>query len=64
MKRLLCTCAVLLTLVSLGSAQESRATIQGTVKDPQGGLIAGATVVVTDTDKQTVVDLKTNSAGH
>jgi hypothetical protein len=54
----------LLILVSLVSAQESRATIQGAVKDPQGGLIAGATVVITNTDRLTKVDLKTSSNGR
>ena len=64
MKQLICLSAALLTLVSLGSAQESRGTIQGTVKDPQGATIADATVIVTNTEKGTVVNTKTNSTGH
>jgi len=39
MKRVVCILAALLTLVSLASAQEARATIQGTVKDPQGATV-------------------------
>ena len=64
MKRLVCLLAALLMLAGVSIAQENRATIQGIVKDPQGGLIAGATVVVTNLDKQTVVNLKTNTIGR
>jgi len=64
MKRICNLFAAMLILVSLVSAQESRATIQGSVKDPQGGLVAGATVVVTETDTKTTVTLKSNAAGR
>ena len=42
MKRLLCLCAVLTFLAAHLGAQESRATIQGTVKDDQGVPVEGA----------------------
>jgi len=55
---------VLVGPVSFVRAQESRGTIQGNIKDPQGGLVAGATVVVTNTSTQTAVTLKSNSTGR
>src|ERR1044071_2983049 len=64
MKRVFWLFAALLALVSLGSAQESRGTIQGTVKDPQGGLIAGANVIVTNVETQTAATTKSNEAGR
>lgn len=64
MKRLLCLIAAVIALSSYAAAQESRATIQGTVKDPQGALIAGANVVVTNTDTQATVSTKSNEAGR
>lgn len=64
MKRMACLLAALLMLVSLVSAQEARCTIQGNVKDPQGGLIAGATITITNIDTKTIVDLKSTSGGR
>ena len=64
MKGAICSLAALLVLVSVAGAQESRGTIQGTVKDPQGGMIAGANVVVANTDTQTTIATKSNEAGR
>ncbi len=64
MKRFVCALAALLLLVSLGSAQENRATIQGTVKDAQGAVVSGARVTVTNTDTKASQTLLTNSTGH
>jgi len=64
MKRILILLAATLILVSLGVAQENRCTIQGDVKDPQGGLVASADVVVTNTDTKTTVSLKSDTVGH
>ena len=64
MKRVLWLVAVLLILATAGSAQESRGTIQGTVKDPQGAVVAGATVVVVNTDTKTTVSLRTTEVGR
>ena len=36
MKRIVCLLAAILLLAGLAAAQETRGTIQGTVKDPQG----------------------------
>ena len=64
MRRLACLVAAALGFAALASAQESRATIQGTVKDPQGAIIAGANVTVTNTDTRTTVALKTSEVGR
>ncbi len=56
--------AIVLGLAVVAGAQESRGTIQGTVKDSQGGLVAGANVVVTENATKTVFALKTNEAGR
>ncbi|MER3427261.1 MAG: adenylyl cyclase [Pyrinomonas sp.] len=47
--------SVLLLSASGASAQEITGAIVGTVKDPTGAVVAGATVVITDTDKRTAV---------
>lgn len=44
-------------------AQEVTASIAGTVTDPSGAPISGATVVVTDVDRGTVTTVKTNDTG-
>jgi len=45
-------------------AQEITGSIAGTVKDPQGAVVPGATVTITDTDKGAVVrTVKTSSGG-
>src|SRR5437868_6543371 len=64
MKRAFWLFAALLVLVSLVVAQESRGTIQGTVKDPQGGLIVGANVVVSNVDTRTTSATKSNESGR
>jgi len=64
MSRIACLVAAALGLAAVACAQESRGTIQGTVKDPQGALIAGATVVVTNADTKTTVSLKSSEVGR
>ncbi|MGA3017926.1 MAG: carboxypeptidase-like regulatory domain-containing protein [Bryobacteraceae bacterium] len=64
MKRIACLVAAIILLAGMAGAQENRATIQGTVKDSQGGLIANATVVVINMDTKTTVDLKSSPAGR
>src|SRR5438874_8514297 len=64
MARLACLVAVALGLASVAGAQESRGTIQGTVKDSQGAVIAGANVTVTNTNTRTTVALKTSEVGR
>src|SRR5215471_9924924 len=53
-----------LCLAVVAGAQESRGTIQGTVKDPQGAFIASANVVVSNIDTQTTSLTKSNEAGR
>jgi hypothetical protein len=58
-------CAVVLSLSMVGLAQELAATLTGTVTDPSGAVVAGATVTVhsqeTGTDLRTVT---TSSTGN
>ena len=51
-------------LVSAVYAQETRSTIFGRVTDPQNAAVAGATVVVTNTDTNTSMTLSTNETGY
>lgn len=44
-------------------AQEVTASIAGTVTDPSGAPISGATVIATDVDRGTVTTVKTNDTG-
>src|ERR1700735_2388755 len=64
MKRSVCVIASLLALVGLAAVQESRATIQGTVKDSQGALVPNANLAVTNTDTRTIVPVKSNAEGR
>jgi len=56
----------LLALVSACAmfAQRDLATLVGTVTDPSGGVVANATVTVTENDTNEVYTLTTNSAGE
>jgi len=68
MQRLISFALVLLLFVGvLGSlplsAQEITAAIVGTVTDPSGAPISGASVIATDTERGTVWSTKTNDAG-
>ncbi|HOK44534.1 MAG TPA: SdrD B-like domain-containing protein, partial [Bryobacteraceae bacterium] len=59
------TCACLLVFTSwLALAQDTRGNISGTVTDAQRAVIAGATVVVTNTGTGTSVRLTTNANGY
>ena len=44
----------LFSFMAVASAQEVTGSISGTVKDPNGAAVAGATVTVTDTEKKVV----------
>src|ERR1700723_421388 len=61
----LAVCAVVLSLSMVGLAQELAATLTGTVTDPSGALVAGATVVVhsneTGIDERTVTTTNTGN---
>lgn len=64
MNRSISLVGIVLGLAVGAFAQESRGTIQGTVTDQQGAVVAGASVVVTETATKTSVSLKTNETGH
>src|ERR1700739_3857806 len=54
------TCAVF--LVSVAHAQY-RASIQGVVTDPQGGIVSGATVTLTNHETKQTLTTTTNDSG-
>src|SRR5260370_3837028 len=68
-RRSVAFCCVLFLLMALAGAvqsawsQEVTAAIVGTVMDPSGAPIKGATVTATDTDRGTVRAAETNDAG-
>src|ERR1043166_916247 len=56
--------AVVFVFSTLALAQEITGSVNGTIKDPNGAAVAGATVTVTDTEKKVVVrTLTTNDDG-
>src|SRR5262249_7352393 len=61
----LITCAVvtLILLVSTGYAQSGGSTVRGTVKDPQGNVVSGATVNLTNPEKSFSRTQSTNQDG-
>src|ERR1039457_5655965 len=61
MKRIACLVAAIIMLAGIAGAQESRGTIQGTIKDPQGGAVPDAMVLITNTGTGTSVHLKSNA---
>ncbi len=50
--------------MTAGWAQESRATLEGRVTDPQGAVIVAATVIVTSDDTNVKQETKTNDQGE
>jgi hypothetical protein len=64
MKRIACLCVATVILAGLASAQETRSTILGHVRDPQGAVVVNATVVVTNTDTNVLVRVTSNQAGY
>ena len=64
MSRSACLLAVALSLAVVAGAQENRGTIQGTVKDPQGATVSGATVTIVNNETNGNVSLKTSEVGR
>lgn len=64
MKRYVILCMAILVLAGLASAQETRSTILGFVKDAQGAVVPNAAVVVTNADTGASVKLTTNAIGY
>ena len=57
--------ALLISLARVASAQETTGSLLGTVRDANGGAVTGATVTITDTEKQVVVrTVTTNEDGQ
>src|SRR5690242_4865612 len=64
LRTLISTSVVVLCFAALVSAQETTGTINGTVTDPNGAVVAGATVTLTDAEKKIVVrTVTTNDDG-
>ena len=57
-------CGLLFILSNIIFAQETRSTILGTVKDPSGAVVAGATIDVVNTDTNTASKVATNDSGY
>ena len=57
-------CGLLFLLSSFVFAQETRSTILGTIKDPTGAVVAGATVDVVNNDTNTASKVATNDSGY
>ena len=61
----LAVCVVILSLSAVGLGQELAATLTGTVTDPSGAVVAGATVVVHNDDTGADVrTITTSSTGN
>ncbi|HUI43679.1 MAG TPA: TonB-dependent receptor [Terriglobia bacterium] len=56
-------CVAVLIFASVAAAQVGRASITGTVTDPSGAVVAGATVTVTNLDTRVVSPALTNDVG-
>ncbi|MEO8361307.1 MAG: TonB-dependent receptor [Vicinamibacteria bacterium] len=63
MKRILAAVLAMLCIVPAAQAQIDRATLAGTVKDASGGVLAGATVTVTNIATNVKSTAKTSSSG-
>ena len=63
---LLCVGALAMTLSApvVATAQDLRASISGTVTDPSGAPIPGASVQITDTERGVTITVVANSAGR
>src|SRR5262245_4811042 len=50
-------------LAAMPASAQYRASLQGTVTDPQGGVIPGATVTLTDKETNRTLETVTNDTG-
>ncbi|HEY0322179.1 MAG TPA: TonB-dependent receptor [Pyrinomonadaceae bacterium] len=62
-QRFICCITFLLLIASTILAQTETARLQGTVTDPQGAAVAGATITVTDTATNRVVTVQSDENG-
>jgi hypothetical protein len=56
--------AALVLFVSLAPSQETRGMIYGRVTDPQGAVVPGVRVTVTNVDTNTSIGTQTNASGY
>jgi len=64
MRRAVCIVFAALALAGLMLGQETRSTLMGFVRDPQGAVIPNATVVITNVNTNTTVNLRTSDTGY
>ena len=62
--RLLASALLFLVLPSLVCAQDTRGSISGTVSDPQGAVVSGASVLIANLDAGTNTRLVSNRTGY
>src|SRR5262249_9598522 len=62
--RLAVTILVVVSFVTLSFAQTATSSLRGTVTDPKGGLVVGATVKLTDPAHGGGREAKTNNTGE
>src|SRR6266542_560994 len=55
---------ILVLLAAPLAGQETRSMIYGRVLDPQGGVVSGASIVVTNTETNVATQLKCNETGY
>src|SRR5262245_64690064 len=60
----LLVCLLAMTSTAIGQSQLGTGAISGTVQDPNGGLIAGATVTITNSGTGLTRSVTTNEAGQ
>ncbi len=61
LRTLISTLVVVLCFAAVVSAQETTGTINGTVTDPNGAVVSGATVTITDAEKKVVIRTATTN---
>lgn len=64
LQALLLTLCLILAMSSFAAAQQPTGTILGTVKDPQGAVLPGAIVTITNTATRVTRDIKTDEEGN
>jgi hypothetical protein len=62
--KFLWVCGLLFLLSNVVFAQETRSTILGTIKDPTGAVVAGATVDIVNNDTNTPSKVASNDSGY
>jgi len=62
--RLLASAVLSLVIPSLVCAQDTRGSISGTISDPQGAVVSGAAILISNVDAGTTTKLVSNRTGY